>query len=566
MAAKAVYQSLISLNLTQGTYEILANETKGVLVAASSGSLEELKALHLSSIHADYQETFQSMFSPEALVKSFEAGQDLIYMELRQKNPSGVYFWASTQVVRVPNHYTDDILAVAMCRSIETERQLQEEQRLRDEKAKALLEQALQKSQAASLAKNEFLSKVSHDIRTPLNAILGMTSLAKANMSATKDLFQTFDESLTKTSEIQELINDFEKLSGYLANIKISGEHLLGLVNEILDLSSMESGRIGLEDRTFDIEHLVSDVSALMQTRIIAKQQTLLVEVEPTIHTLVSGDQHKLRQVLFSILENASKYSSEHDKILFSVTDETAENAHSGLYRFIIQDEGIGMTQDFLEHIYEPFARADDTRINKVAGTGLGLTISKNIITMMGGDLHVESEYGKGSRFEIRLPLEKRAPIESDPPNIASSSNTDFSTRRILVAEDNDMNQEIMHEMIELIGANVVIVGDGALATQLISEHPADFFDLILMDIRMPGTNGYEATKQIRSLPIPGISNLPIIALTADAFRDDIKKAKQAGMNGHVAKPITLHKLKDIITQCQIWRTSGDVMTFYEDF
>jgi CheY-like chemotaxis protein len=303
----------------------------------------------------------------------------------------------------------------------------------------------------------------------------------------------------------------------------------------------------------------------LVQARIIEKKQDLIVSIEPSMYTLVSGDEKKLRQVLLSILENASKYSDVHAQIRFTVSDQTSGNAHSGLYQFIIEDEGIGMTQDFLEHIYEPFARADDTRINKVAGTGLGLTISKNIINMMGGELLVDSEYGKGSRFEIRLALEKREPIEPHCGNKLKRSYGDFTSMRILVAEDNEMNQEIMQEMIELIGADVTVVGDGAKAIQAIAKHPANYYDLILMDIRMPGTNGYEATEQIRALQLPGIEALPIIALTADAFRDDIKKAKKSGMNGHVAKPITLHKLKDIMEHCRIWRFSEEPFPFYED-
>ncbi|MDR0948835.1 MAG: response regulator [Lachnospiraceae bacterium] len=541
MAAKAVYKTLIAINVTQETYEILANETIGLLNVEPTGRMKDLIKTHLLSIHPDDRMEFQTKFSKEKLIKSFETGEDLIYIELRQKNEKGEYIWTSTQMVRVPNHYSDDLLAVCMCRSIDAERRHQEEERIKEQKAKEILVEALEKAKEASAAKSEFLSKVSHDIRTPLNAIIGMTTLAQANMG------------------------EFLKLTNYLANIKLSGEHLLGLVNEVLDMNSIESGTVELVDEYFDLQRMIQDVVAMVQTRVLEKEQNLCVTVNETLSPVVLGDEQRLRQVLVTVLENASKYSNSHSTIRFCTMELPSDNAQIGKYQFVIEDDGIGMTQEFVEHIFEPFARAKDTRINKVAGTGLGLTIAHNIISMMGGEMKVESEVQKGSRFTILVDLEKKQAQDRNELIKPRRLHGDFAQMKILVVEDNEMNQEIMEEMILLTGAKVTIVGDGREAYETVQQYPADYFDLILMDIRMPGANGYETTEMIRALPIPGIHELPIIALTADAFKDDIKKAKIAGMNGHVAKPITLAKLKEILEYCRIWGQDRTNFPFYEE-
>jgi signal transduction histidine kinase/CheY-like chemotaxis protein len=539
MAARAVYQSLIALNMTQGTYEVLGNDTHGILNIPNQGKIEDMLSTHLSEIAPEYQEDFIKHFSPEAVLASFQNGQDNIYMELRQRNLDRTYFWSSTQIVRVPNHYNDDVLAVSMCKSIDAERREQEMNLQKEQKAKRILEEALQKSTEASLAKSEFLSKVSHDIRTPLNGIMGMTALAQANM------------------------DDFEKLSGYLANIKLSGEHLLGLVNEILDMSKIENGRLELEDKTFDLERLSEDVIAMVRPLIQKKEQKLIIDIDGRMHTLVSGDEQRLRQVLANILENASKYSDNKGEIYYTVSEQPSADTKIGHYIFRIQDNGIGMTKNFLDHIYEPFAREADTRTNKIAGTGLGLTIVKNIISIMGGDIQVDSKPGEGSCFTIHLFLVKKSPEDKEESKAIRLHYGDFSHMRILVAEDNDMNQEIMEEMIRLSGAIPEVVTDGRSAVEAVSRHPSDYYDLVLMDIRMPVMNGYEATEAIRALDIQGIGDLPIIALTADVFKDDVKKARKAGMNGHAGKPVTFQKLKTILEYCRIWGRADTEFPFY---
>jgi signal transduction histidine kinase/AmiR/NasT family two-component response regulator len=538
-AAKAVYQILIALNLTQNTYKILENSGSFILNIPRQGKTEDALAAHAAVIAPEFQEDFIHTFSVEAILSSFQSNKEKIYMELRQKNEEGTYFWNSMQVVQVPNHYNDDILAVSMCQSVDAQRREQEINLQKEQKAKKMMEEALQKATEGSLAKSEFLSKVSHDIRTPMNGILGMTALAQANM------------------------DDFGKLSGYLANIKLSGEHLLGLINEVLDMSKIENGSMVLEDKPFDLERLSEEVIAIVHPLIQKKEQLLVVDVSDRMHTLVSGDEQRLRQVLAIILENASKYSGRKGEIRFTVLEQPSADTKIGHYMFRIQDNGIGMQKDFLDHIYEPFAREADTRTSKVAGTGLGLTIVKNMINLMGGDIQVDSKLGEGSCFTINLYLVKKASDDREEDKAIRHQYGDFSLMRVLVAEDNDMNQEIMEEMIRLTGATPEIVSDGLEAVKVISEHPSDYYDLVLMDIRMPGMNGYEATEKIRALSIPGIQELPIIALTADVFKDDIRRAKKAGMNGHAGKPVTFQKLKAILEYCRVWGRADREFPFY---
>jgi signal transduction histidine kinase/AmiR/NasT family two-component response regulator len=539
MAARAVYQSIVAMNLTKGTYGILENSNTSNLEIPNQGKTSDILIAYCANIAPEFQEEFRKNFSGDSLLNSFRKGKETIYMELCQKNAEGSYFWSSAQVVRVTNYYDDDVLAVFMCKSIEAERREQELNLQKELKAKKILEEALEKATEASLAKSEFLSKVSHDIRTPLNGILGMTALAQANM------------------------DNFSKLSGYLANIKVSGEHLLGLVNEILDVSKIENGKMELEDKLFDIGRLSEDVITMIKPLIEKKSQKFFVNIDPHMHKLVSGDEQRLRQVLVNILDNASKYSDTNGEIHFTVSERSGKDTKIGHYIFQIRDNGIGMGKDFLEHIYDPFARASDTRINKIAGTGLGMTIVKNVINLMGGDIEIDSKVGEGSCFTIHLFLDKKSSMDREENQEAGKDYGDFNHMRVLVAEDNDMNQEIMEEMIHLIGACPIIVPDGYAAVEAIRTHEAGYFNLILMDIRMPGMNGYETTEKIRALDIEGIHELPIIALTADAFKEDILKAKKAGMNGHASKPVTVNKLKEILEYCRIWGREEKEFPFY---
>ena len=292
------------------------------------------------------------------------------------------------------------------------------------------------------------------------------------------------------------------------------------------------------------------------------KGQIVSVHTGEGLHQLVLGDERRLKQVLVNILENASKYTGEGGSISLSVDELDKGESTVGTYRFVVEDNGIGMSPEYIEHIFEPFSRADDSRTNKIMGTGLGMTIVKNIVSIMGGDVRAESEYGKGSRFIVTLCLAKSAAAGEVT---AEGAHTDesFSDLRVLLVEDNELNREIAAEMLALLGALVESVENGRLAVEAVCSHPPYYYDIVFMDIQMPVLNGYDAAKEIRGCGMKSIGDLPIIAMTADAFAEDAKLARLAGMNGHLAKPISIEQLKGALSGCVAWKRrsrGGDIL------
>ncbi|MBT9779540.1 response regulator [Clostridium sp. MCC353] len=529
-AARVAFQMLISVNLTKNTYYMMEYERFDTKRAPEQGNFDDLIQVGAASVDPAFREEFLEKFSRQNLLDAFEKGVQNVVMELRQMGDDGQYHWNSTQVVRVNSPYTDDVLQITMTKNIDEERRKQEENLEKERKAKEILEEALEKAEAASRAKGEFLSRMSHDIRTPMNAVMGFTALARLHL------------------------REPERLEEYLEKIEISGAHLLGLINEVLDVSKIESGKTELEEHEFDLHNLLEDVVSMVQPGIRDRDQKLSVEIEEEIHSLVLGDEQKLRQVLVNVLENASKYTEREGSISLRLSElEEAEN-EMGTYRFIIEDTGIGMKKEFIKHIFEPFSRADDSRTSKTAGTGLGLTIVNNLIRMMGGEIQVESEYGRGSCFTITVFLMKTDSKGIERKIEEMEPAEDFSGMRILLAEDNELNRQIAEEMLEILGTQVESASNGREAVEMILIHPALYYDLVFMDVQMPVMDGYEATERIRSSKKERIGELPIIALTADAFTEDVKKTKMSGMNGHISKPIDMEKLRKTLAQCMLWK------------
>ena len=319
-------------------------------------------------------------------------------------------------------------------------------------------------------------------------------------------------------------------------------------------MSKIESGNMELEEHEFDLHRLLDDVVSMVQPGIHDRNQKLSVTVKEGIHSQVLGDEQKLRQVLVNVVENASKYTGREGSINIRLSElEEAEN-EMGTYRFMIEDNGIGMKKEFIKHIFEPFSREDDSRISKTAGTGLGLTIVSNLIRMMGGEIRVESEYGKGSCFTITVFLMKKNRIGSEQKKDESLQEEDFSGMRVLLVEDNELNRQIAEEMLTILGPEVESAVNGREAVEMILNHPPLYYDLVFMDVQMPVMDGYEATERIRSSKKERIGELPIIAMTADAFTEDVKKTKMSGMNGHLSKPIDMGKLKKTLSQCISWK------------
>lgn len=520
------------------------------------------------------------------------------------------------------------------------------------------LQEALRLAEKANNAKLNFLSNMSHDVRTPMNAIMGMTMIAKAH------------------------INNQEKVLDCLGKIDSSSKLLLSLINEVLDMSKIESGKLVLSKQDINIGVLLEELIVMMQPQTRSKQHSLRVYMQHFKHENVWGDLQRINQILMNILSNAIKYTPENGLINITVEEEELDGK-TGMYKFIFEDNGIGMKPEFLDKIFLPFERANDDKIANIQGTGLGMSISYRIIKMMGGDIEIESEYGKGSRFTLSIPLSYREQItdewintngksiliidndelacittcryldeigvpcnyvcsgpealekieqdyeegkdyfaivinlkmpgmngletirhiwkilgmhipiiilsnydieeyeeeartmkidsymtkpvyksklvrilksfthegkkEVTPDNVFKLSDADYSDKRILLVEDNELNREIAIEILSATGATVDTATNGLEAVEIMRKVPTDYYNLILMDIQMPVMDGYEATQKIRLLPNLNMTRLPIVAMTANAFSEDIVNAVRAGMNNHLSKPIDIKALMKIL-------------------
>lgn len=521
------------------------------------------------------------------------------------------------------------------------------------------LQDALASAEKANRAKSDFLARMSHDIRTPMNAIMGMTAIARAHVD-----------------ERERVLDCIQKING-------ASKLLLSLINEVLDMSKIESGKLILAEDELNLGELLQDLIVMMQPEIRGKQQVLDIHIENLHHENIIGDMQRIKQVLMNILSNAVKYTPQYGQIKIDICEKELREG-VGLYRFIFEDNGRGMTPEFLKIIFKPFERADDSEIKQIQGTGLGMTISYKIVQMMGGDIQVESEYGKGSRFIIDLPLRygqdmpdevigidglevlvidddktacqntcsflREIGIESswvcsgkdallkvrqrnidhkdyfaviidlkmpgmdgiettreirrivgddipiiilsaydieeyeeearkakangfitkplyktkllqvlkrflskEAPEISSSqfrlTEDDYTGKRLLLVEDNELNREIAVEIIGSTGIAIDTAINGLEAVNMVSNSPEGYYQLILMDIQMPVMDGYEATRHIRLLPRTDVAGLPIIAMTANAFSEDVTNALKAGMNYHLAKPIDIGALMGILAK-----------------
>lgn len=525
-AAKAAYQMLIAVNLTQNTYHMVEYQRFPVKAPDPEGRFDELIEFEMEAVHPDYREEFRSKFTRKALTEAFQRGECILSMDVPHIGEDGIYHWNSTQVVKVESPYTHDLIEITLSRNIDEERRVQQETLEKERQAKLLLEDALKKAENANKAKSDFLSRMSHDIRTPMNAIIGMTELAQLH------------------------IGDEEKQRDYLNKIASSGAHLLGLINEILDVSKIESGVMELSESPLNLRALAGEAAEMVRISMENSQQEFQVDIDESFDPWVMGDARRIRQVLVNILENASKYTGQRGKITFSVCEFKKEEQRTGTYRFIIEDTGIGMKPEYMEHIFEPFSRADDSRTSKVPGTGLGMTIVKNLISMMDGDIRVESEYGKGSRFTVTLCLDKCGNTGEAIQPAVSGPEAACRGLRVLLVEDNELNRQIASEMLKLLGVRVEMAENGREAVEAVCSHPALYYDAVFMDVQMPVMNGYEATREIRGSGMERIGELPIIAMTADAFAEDVKRARLSGMNGHLAKPVSIELLRGALSGC----------------
>ena len=401
-----------------------------------------------------------------------------------------------------------------------------EQQRIaaKEQKQKELLEEALGAARQASIAKKVFLQNMSHDIRTPMNAVIGFTNLAL------------------------QAVDDKEKVQDYLSKILISGNHLLGIVNEVLEISRIESGQTKLDETACNIHDIVKETDVIIRDQALARQQNFTIDLSGIQNWDVTCDKLRMKEILVNLLSNAVKYTQKGGDILLKIEQVPCEKEGYGNYEIHVKDNGCGMSPEFLEKVFQPFERQKNSTMSGIQGTGLGMTIIKGFVDLMGGTIQIVSEENKGTEITVKLchkfaePLKKTEEKES----LAYPAEL-FIGRRILLTEDNSLNREIAIAILEEVGLKVEVAENGAIAVEKVKHSKAGYYDAVLMDIQMPVLDGIAATRQIRALSDPELASIPVIAVSANAFDEDMEASYEAGMNGHLAKPIQATELLKIL-------------------
>ncbi len=386
-----------------------------------------------------------------------------------------------------------------------------------------LLVDSLKHAEEGNRSKTFFLFNMSHDIRTPMNAILGYAEIARRS------------------------IGDTAKLTDCIEKIQMSGKNLLYILDNILDMAKIENGDVTLKEDCCNLEECIEKAQGILQTEIEKKHITFHIDMTGVKNKWVYCDHIRLNQVLFQLLSNAVKFSNPGGSILISLSQDMCAMQEYAKYEIHVKDNGIGMTPEFLAHIFEPFEREHTSTMSQTQGVGLGMSITKNIIDLMGGTIQVFSEPDQGTEFVLqftfKLKEQEQAGQTEQKPSIVPASADEFSGKRVLLVEDNELNMEIAQEILRVVGFLIETAQNGQIAVDMVRNSVAGYYDAILMDIQMPVMDGYQASREIRGLENKDLAKIPIIALTANTFDEDKKKALANGMNAHVGKPIDLRIL-----------------------
>lgn len=519
-----VYLTIFYVDLSRDQYDAvrLPEDWEALSFPRSGRFSTEMCQRLLPYVAADDRARIASLCDREQLLKRLSQPGGYTEAEFHRTASNTLEAaWMRLEIHPVSGEDGRAVSAIVTLRNVSLEKQRELERQAEEAAAKQALEEAYEGARRADIAKSQFLSRMSHDIRTPMNAILGMASIAGSHL------------------------DEPDRLSDCLEKIHVSGKHLLGLINDMLDMSKIESGSVRLSEGSFLLSDMLRAVAQMIRTDATAKGQRLTLRTAIQSDA-VRGDVMRIQQVLLNLLSNAVKYTGEGGSITLSVTQKPSDHSGVGCFEFTVEDNGIGISQAFQEKLFSPFERAADPRVSRVQGTGLGLSITHNLVQMMDGTIQVDSAPDRGTRFLVTLFLQlaEQAPtaVPSDAVSVPFAPGT-----TLLLAEDNALNQEIARELLQMSGLEVVCVSDGQEALDAFSQSPPGTYGLILMDIQMPVLDGYEATKAIRRLGETGLrpdaATIPILALTANAFADDAYRARQSGMNEHVAKPLELERL-----------------------
>ena len=519
-AASTVYPFIVEENLTRNKAKTIYNQgivKTGVMERTSMDDMME-KVKETVIIEEDYKRLCSTM-SRQAQIEAYQRGERELCQRIRQLGDDGELHWMEVRNILMTN-ITGNLYSISMVRCVDED--IRQTMELRDAKEAA---------ESASRAKSAFLFNMSHDIRTPMNAIMGFSSMA------------------------ERYVDDPEKVQDCLRKINLSGEHLLKLINNVLDLARIESGRTEMNIQACRIPDSMGQMEYIFQAD--CRKKNLTLEVTSDIQDeIIFCDMLKINQIELNLIGNAIKYTPEGGRIIYSVTQTGRENDFA-TYRCTVKDNGIGMSPEFCGHVFEAFEREHSSSTNGIEGSGLGLAITKRLVDEMGGTITCQSEQGAGSEFTFVLTF--RVGTEEDLPRdvitdadgqILEEKELDMSGKRVLLVEDNELNREISRELLENEGILVEEAEDGDAAVEIVRNSVPGYYDMVLMDIQMPKMDGYEATRQIRALSDPALSQIPIVAVTANAFEEDRHAAREAGMNGHIAKPISVKQLREQMARC----------------
>ena len=495
--------AIYRINFVEGTFTAIKTSADLEGKVPRRGSYESLLEIVQALVEPGTFQEFRTCFSLESIRQ--RVGNHIAdYGGDYRRRFGDVYKWVNIRTLYDPEQAPDDVIWCFRDVDLEKRQQLQHTM---------LLQEALDTAKKSTRAKSAFFSNMSHDMRTPLNAIIGLSELA------------------------QQHRDDREKVDGYMRKIEFSGRQLLRLINDILELSRLESGGSLLENREFDLRACVEENAGLFQEQAEREGKRFTVDFQAQ-DSVVMGDAFRLGQILNNLLSNAFKYSDRGAEIRVSVRQFDFRK-HTK-YQIVVEDTGVGMSEHFLDHLFDPYARETSFTTKNTVGTGLGMPIVKSLVQQMSGEIAVESRLGKGSKFTVTLPLAAvaSAPPAAEAPAEQADAALDLTGRRILLAEDNELNMEIATEVLQMHGVEVVPAVNGAEAVSAFQNAPPFWFDAILMDMQMPVMDGCEAARAIRGLDRPDAGSVPIVAVTANAFAEDIARTTDAGMNAHISKPI----------------------------